>query len=95
VSAASDRLQQAEALVRQLGELLGSLRSDLAVPRESRDSRVVATISAKELGEAMGVNARTIRRWVALGQMPKPLRVGRGMRWKRATIDLWMEARKR
>ena len=45
----------------------------------------VSTVAAR-----LSVSAKTVRRWADSGQMPKPIRVGRLLRWRPEVIDQWV-----
>lgn len=71
---------------------------DAFVPRRQK------TFSADELGDPLwpiarvaallSVDHKTIRRWVARGMFPVPMRlVGNARRWRRSTINAWIAER--
>jgi predicted DNA-binding transcriptional regulator AlpA len=49
-------------------------------------------ISAFELAELLGVSLRHIRRQQASEQLPRPLRLGKSVRWSVEEIKNWIEA---
>ncbi len=48
--------------------------------------------SAKTLAQIIGLSLRTIRRMDAAGEIPRPIRRGRVVRWRLAEIRSWVEA---
>lgn len=38
-----------------------------------------------------GKKARTIRKWVATGYGPRPVRIGRSLRWRPADVAAWVD----
>jgi len=47
--------------------------------------------TVKEVAAALKLGQRTIWRMVSTGALPKPIRLGRSVRWRRATIERWLE----
>ncbi len=50
------------------------------------------TLSASQLSKRLGCSVRHIRRLCAAGKMPKPLTLGRSVRWLAVEIEAWLEA---
>jgi len=48
-------------------------------------------LTVKDLAAALRLGKRTIWRMVSTGALPKPIRLGRSVRWRRATIERWLE----
>lgn len=49
-------------------------------------------VSAKELGEIMGVNSLTIRRWSANSNFPDPYRISRRRhRWRWSEVETYLK----
>jgi predicted DNA-binding transcriptional regulator AlpA len=48
-------------------------------------------LSAHDVAEIVGVDAKTIRRWRNEGRMPRGLDFGGIVRWRPETIDAWLE----
>ena len=45
-------------------------------------------LTAEQTAEALQVAVQTLRRWVANGEFPPPVRIGRRIiRWRRADIE--------
>ena len=72
------RLARAEAA----GE--GALEENLSVD--------VRLLSAEDLARELGFSLRTIRRLDAAGKVPRPVKIGRAARWRRAEIRAWQDA---
>jgi excisionase family DNA binding protein len=48
-------------------------------------------LTEAELAQLLKVSVGTIRRWRAEGTGPPALRLGRGVRYRRADVDAWLE----
>ena len=44
-------------------------------------------LTAEQLAATLGVSAKTIRRYVAAGRLPAPIRIGKLQRWRRADVE--------
>jgi len=49
-------------------------------------------LSATEFGDKLGVSPRHIWRLHATGKLPKPIRLGKSVRWLVNEINEWLEA---
>ena len=49
-------------------------------------------LSAQRLAERLGVSLRHVRRMDAAGLLPKPVRLGRSVRWSVEEVHAWMAA---
>lgn len=49
-------------------------------------------LSARETAEDLGISIRTLRRLADAGKGPKPVRIGRCLRWRLADIKSWISA---
>ena len=47
--------------------------------------------SAAELANRLGVSLRHMRRLDSAGKLPKPIRLGRSVRWPVAEIENWLD----
>ncbi len=89
----------ADTLVELAGELRrldGSSETGLQLLPESSkcpsvDTTKSESIDATEFASILNVHPRTLRRWAELGKVPKPLRVGTTLRWRRSIVELWMK----
>lgn len=52
----------------------------------------VIALDAPQLAEVLGLSVRTVRRLDALGKLPRPVRIGGAVRWRREEIDQWLGA---
>lgn len=51
-------------------------------------------LRAATVRKVLDVPERTFRRWIACGRFPRPDKcVGRSMRWRKSTVEAWMESR--
>ena len=48
-------------------------------------------LKSKEVAKLLKVSDRTILTMHTSGEMPKPVRIGRAVRWGRAEIETWIE----
>ena len=49
-------------------------------------------LSAEEVAESLGVSERHVWALHASGRLPKPVRLGRCVRWRREELLAWVEA---
>lgn len=49
-------------------------------------------LSARETAAVLGVSTRHVFRLVQLGRMPKPLRLGGLVKWRRVDLQRWLAA---
>lgn len=62
-------------------------------PREKQaDSREFLALDAAGLAQGLGVSVRHIRRLNAAGKLPRPVRLGRLVRWAADEIRDWLAA---
>ncbi|MFO7858943.1 MAG: helix-turn-helix domain-containing protein [Ectothiorhodospiraceae bacterium] len=47
-------------------------------------------LTSEDVARLLGCSKRTVRRLVAKGQIPRPLRIGRLIRWQQDVIVTWM-----
>ena len=52
----------------------------------------VLLLSAADLADVLGVSLRTVRRLDSYGKLPRPVRLGRAVRWRRDEVARWVEA---
>lgn len=67
-----------------------------AGPRSrSNPSKLLAHLApysnATELGRAVGVSPETIKQWADAGLFPKPIQLGRRLRWVTAEVVAYLE----
>lgn len=82
--------------VEHLSAVLEKLPDQLATldQREACVSSMTATLlTADDIARLVRADVRTVRRWVREGELPAPIRIGGALRWRRATIDKWLEER--
>lgn len=58
--------------------------------REAGPGRMPALLTVDEIAEALGCSPRTVRRLADSGRMPRPVRLGALLRWRRQTIEHWI-----
>jgi len=49
-------------------------------------------LSANDLAKLLGLSLRSIRNLDSAGKLPRPLRVGGSVRWRRAEIFSWIDS---
>ncbi len=49
-----------------------------------------AVLNATEVGRMIGAGRASVYGLHARGEMPAPIRVGRGLRWAKAEIEAWL-----
>lgn len=58
----------------------------------SRAAEPPVVLTANQVAQSLQVSVRNLRGMVSQGEFPKPIRIGRLVRWSRSTIDRWVEA---
>lgn len=62
----------------------------------SLDETADRLIPIAHVAALLSVDQKSIRRWVARGQFPVPLRlVGNAMRWRKSAVDSWIADREK
>lgn len=59
---------------------------------EAGNTREVLAIRARDLAEMLGLSVRQIWRLHSAGKIPKSIRLGGSVRWKRGEIMDWFDA---
>ena len=52
-----------------------------------------ACLTKEQLASYIGMSPRWCDAALATGELPKPIRFGRAVRWRRSDIDVWLAAR--
>jgi excisionase family DNA binding protein len=73
----------------RLARLEGRTQGVLEAESLSTDIRL---LSAEDLARELGFTLRTIRRLDSAGRLPRPVRIGRAVRWRRAEVRAWANA---
>jgi predicted DNA-binding transcriptional regulator AlpA len=60
-----------------------------SVPQRPRNGLL---LDAQELAEELRLSLRHVRRLDDTGKLPRPIRLGKSVRWARAEIVRWIEA---
>lgn len=86
-------------LTRELNEILGT---PLAAPAPVEAGHVremkpepKPLLSAKEVADLLDAHERSVRRWSLEGRIPKPVQLGRSVRWRRTELVRWLEEQDR
>ncbi|MBE7560896.1 helix-turn-helix domain-containing protein [bacterium] len=57
-------------------------------------SGMQSLLKPSEIPRILTIGVRTYWRWVSSGRLPHPdLREGRVVRWRRETVDTWLDSR--
>lgn len=51
------------------------------------------TVTLAGVASMLGVSARTLERMIALGEFPRPFRVGKQRMYRRSTVERWIDER--
>ena len=51
-------------------------------------------VTVKDLTETVGVSRQTIETMIKDGRLPKPMQIGRNLRWHESEIMDWLENQK-
>jgi excisionase family DNA binding protein len=62
--------------------------SQPAAPTSAATNRLA--ITADEMAELLGISRAHVWRLHSQGRIPRPVRLGRAVRWDRATIERWL-----
>lgn len=62
---------------------------ELTQPSPSSDAPLIAV---KELAVMLQIAERTVWRLNSAKKLPKPIRLGRSVRWRRSDIEAWLQA---
>ncbi len=49
-------------------------------------------LSTKQVAEALDVSRRTIYRMRQTGKLPKPVKMGKSLKWRREELEAWVAA---
>lgn len=49
-------------------------------------------LSAEEVADVLGISRSHVFRLASSGRLPRSLRLGRAVRWDRATLEAWLAA---
>lgn len=68
--------------------------SEAAPRRYARPNRPAApetlTVTLAGVASMLGVSARTLERMIAIGDFPRPIRVGKQRMYRRASVERWL-----
>lgn len=59
---------------------------------EAANTREILAITARDLAEMLGLSVRQIWRLQSAGKLPRPIRLGGSVRWKRGEVMNWFDA---
>ena len=48
-------------------------------------------LTVKEVAEMLGLSERTVYRLADVNKMPRPVKIGAAVRWRRNELDTWIE----
>ncbi|MDA0284585.1 MAG: helix-turn-helix domain-containing protein [Planctomycetota bacterium] len=58
--------------------------------RGQSNSSAAALMNVEDLSALLSCSSRSIRRMADSGRMPRPVRLGSLVRWRRSDIDAWV-----
>lgn len=88
--ALEDLAQDAE---NQLAELARPERVSGAVETAPVAQPTARLLSAKDIADLVGVDAKTVRRWRSEATIPPAIEIGGVVRWRMTVIQEWLAAR--
>jgi len=47
-------------------------------------------LTARDLAGLFSVHIRTVRRWQAEGKLPRPVKIGRVVRWQKSDLQMFL-----
>lgn len=50
-----------------------------------------ALMNVKDVAEMLGLSERTVYRLADAGNMPRPVKLGAAVRWRKKELDTWIE----
>jgi len=50
----------------------------------------MALMDARDVARRLNVSTRTVWRLLSAGQLPKPVRIGRSVRWRHEVLEEWI-----
>ncbi len=65
---------------------------DLNMPPRPTPFGSATLVDAKEIACFLGCSPKHVRRLAEQGRLPKPVKVGRLLRWPRQAIERWLES---
>lgn len=79
----------AAAIVERLDQIAELLRRLATPPTQptAAGTAVSEYLDAGQVAELLGCSIRSVRTWGIDGTLPKPVRTGRSVRWKRSDIE--------
>ena len=66
--------------------------SEVRCQKKAEDRPVALTANAKQVAVMLGVSVRQVWRLHTTGRLPKAVRLGNCVRWRRAEIEAFVEA---
>jgi excisionase family DNA binding protein len=48
-------------------------------------------LTVKEVAEMLGLSERTVYRLADVAKMPRPVKIGAAVRWRKKELDTWIE----
>ena len=56
------------------------------------DPRLPLLLTLKQVAELLSVSERHVHKLNSSGRLPRPVRLGRSVRWRRVELESWVEA---
>lgn len=82
-----------QATAEPLAQLVSTLRSGAVMPASESPKAVESKpdlMDVNAVAALIGASPRTVRRLADWGRMPRPISLGRMVRWQRSVIEEWI-----
>jgi len=91
----ADLLAEASGILRELSEVpLADARNSRLMSSVETTTTRLRLLSIQDIAERLQLDARTVRRMRARGQLPPAIDLHGVLRWDGAAIDAWLEGRR-
>lgn len=64
----------------------------MAVDSSTLNTKLPLLLAAKQVAELLSVSERHVHKLNSSGRLPRPIRLGRSVRWRREELEAWVEA---
>lgn len=69
---------------------MDSMRTMVRAPDDEPESTAPLLIAADEVARLLNISKRTLWRLLSAGKLPKPVRLGNAVRWRRDELEQWI-----
>ena len=67
-------------------------KMNTATESQPRHEEQGLVVDARDFAHILVLSVRTIRRLDCSGKLPRPVKIGGAVRWRRAEVEAWVEA---